>query len=534
MTSSSIYSISPFRAPSVSRVNPSRPSLQRVAQPLPDTYQPWNPSKPTQNMSVQTISQSDFEGSLIGSGYYRTDQLEMMIRLDKEGRLYQKHGDSFFPLGYLNAQGEYHFLTGQHGNIYKGGPFQMYADTLRGKLGMALRLKEQDIAVRSSEIPMIRQYLTNQGIDGRGVKVTIVERSVPDYDGKLEVGEHAKTVKALIDDPTWGRAPGATTSFKILPSYLSKEIVKVEDTLESLDAYIYKFMIDPSVTSYLKELISRPLPTDRVLNFSNGSTFQAMGTQLMLILRDRDDDDAFKHPKLAQLILGHLPPTELTADNEVLEYQRVVDFIKNRYILSSQTQDILETYQKLTQTLANRGVHIVVSMANSHDALPPRVTTPPEYGINLLGMSPDVIRVAASNNHQTPYDLNDDTITGFSSRGNGTWNPTLAATGENVWLDRYYYAASENGVFTGTSASAPNVSATIALMLQVNPHLTVQQTLDILQQTAVKTTGDTTAEGAGMMDTIAAVRLAQQRKAPPSFRQIVLATENPFQQKIRA
>lgn len=461
----------------------------------------------------KVILRSDFQGTLIGEGYYRTDHIEMEVRLDKAGRLYRLHGKEYFPLGYLNAKGDYHLLNGERGNLYKGGgPFQMYADSLRGELGMELRLLEQRTAKRSSEIPMIRQYLTRQGIDGKGVKVAVVERSVPDFDGALERGDHAKAVKAIIDDPVWGRAPGANARMDIIPTYISKDILKVQDTLESLDQFMYRFMIDPQVEKYLTNTLEQSRkqvsPQPQVLNFSNGSTFESLGTMLMLILRDRDDNEQFKHPELAKLVLGHLPPTELTADNEVIEYQKVVDFIKTRYMGSSKTQKVLSEYQQLVRQLAERGVHVVVSMANSHDALPPRVTVPQGYGINFLGMSSDVIRVAASNNNQTPYHLKDDTITGFSSRGDGRWDPTLAATGENVWLDRYYFYASENGVFTGTSASAPQVSATLALMLQVNPKLKVSESIQILQESAIKTQNDERSEGAGMMDTIGAVQKA--------------------------
>ncbi|MFN8614992.1 MAG: S8 family serine peptidase [Vampirovibrionales bacterium] len=110
--------------------------------------------------------------------------------------------------------------------------------------------------------------------------------------------------------------------------------------------------------------------------------------------------------------------------------------------------------------------------------------------------------------------LTDDWITRFSSRGDGRWNPTVAATGMNVWMDRYYWQAGENGVFSGTSASAPHTSATIGLMLEANPLLTLPQIKFILQTTAVPITRDARLEGAGVLNTVAAVVAAKARVIP--------------------
>jgi len=120
-----------------------------------------------------------------------------------------------------------------------------------------------------------------------------------------------------------------------------------------------------------------------------------------------------------------------------------------------------------------------------------------------------VIAVAASNNNATPGLLTDDWVTSFSSRGDGRWNPTITATGMSVWTDRYYAGAGDNGVFSGTSASAPHTSATIALMLQANPWLTVPHIKALLKQTATPVMHDARLEGAGILNTVAAVLAAK-------------------------
>lgn len=86
-----------------------------------------------------------------------------------------------------------------------------------------------------------------------------------------------------------------------------------------------------------------------------------------------------------------------------------------------------------------------------------------------------------------------DVIASFSSRGPVTWNfapyigtwikPDISAPGVNIYssLPGGGYA----GDWSGTSMAAPHVSGTVALMLQANPTLTVDQAKLLLQQTAV-------------------------------------------------
>jgi len=129
-------------------------------------------------------------------------------------------------------------------------------------------------------------------------------------------------------------------------------------------------------------------------------------------------------------------------------------------------------------------------------------------------------------------------LSSFSSRGAagyGTYHPTLIAPGESVVSTRASginvigtcglsagLASSDNDVkvvppaylprytcSSGTSFSAPHVAGTIALMLQANPNLGVDQIKQILQQTATPMLGYSQYEvGAGFLNTYAAVRKA--------------------------
>lgn len=129
-------------------------------------------------------------------------------------------------------------------------------------------------------------------------------------------------------------------------------------------------------------------------------------------------------------------------------------------------------------------------------------------------------------------------LSSFSSRGAagyGTYHPTLIAPGESVVSTRASgvnvvgtsgltagVASSDNDVravpssylprytsSSGTSFAAPHVAGTIALMLQANPALTVDQIKQILQQTATPMLNYSQYEvGAGCLNTYAAVRKA--------------------------
>lgn len=129
-------------------------------------------------------------------------------------------------------------------------------------------------------------------------------------------------------------------------------------------------------------------------------------------------------------------------------------------------------------------------------------------------------------------------LSSFSSRGAagyGTYHPTLLAPGESIVSTRAVgvnvvgtsglsagLVSPDNDLQTvpaaylprytcssGTSFAAPHVAGTIALMLESNPTLTVDQIKQILQQTATPMLGYSRYEvGAGYLNTYAAVRKA--------------------------
>jgi len=168
--------------------------------------------------------------------------------------------------------------------------------------------------------------------------------------------------------------------------------------------------------------------------------------------------------------------------------------------------------QVATRMLTDRGVSVVFSAGNNG---------PGSDTLNPYAMAPWVISVGATDERGRLAD--------FSSRGsfakmNG---PSLVAPGVNVVSLRATSVGVEGllalgllgdlsrlsltdqlsyTVGSGTSFSAPQVTGTIALMLDVNPSLTPAQIKDILQRTATPLLNYYSYEvGAGMLNAYAAV-----------------------------
>jgi serine protease AprX len=181
-----------------------------------------------------------------------------------------------------------------------------------------------------------------------------------------------------------------------------------------------------------------------------------------------------------------------------------------------------------TKRVVDAGVVVVTAAGNrGKDALGQI-----QYGgITAPGNAPWVITVGASSTGGTVTRA-DDTIASFSSRGptylDWSAKPDLVAPGHGMisLVDAASAMYQEKAPFlipgasqsstmpylalSGTSMSAPVVSGTVALMLQANPSLSPNAVKAILQYTAQEYTGfDAITEGAGFLNSVGAVRLAQ-------------------------
>jgi serine protease AprX len=172
--------------------------------------------------------------------------------------------------------------------------------------------------------------------------------------------------------------------------------------------------------------------------------------------------------------------------------------------------DLNDPVNVATKLLTERGINVVFSAGN---------TGPGANSLNPYAVAPWVIGVGATDERGRLAD-----ISSRGAFGNALFHPTLVAPGVSLislrtlgttgiigllQADRQRLSLADLSSYTtasGTSFSAPQVAATIALMLEVNPALTPAQIRDILQRTATPLANYAYHEvGAGMLNAHAAV-----------------------------
>jgi serine protease AprX len=186
-----------------------------------------------------------------------------------------------------------------------------------------------------------------------------------------------------------------------------------------------------------------------------------------------------------------------------------------------------------TKKLTDKGITVVAAAGN----LGKNAAGALQWGgVTAPGNAPWVLTVGASSTNGT-LTRNDDTMASYSSAGPtaldfeskpdlvapGTGTISLAVPGSTFYIEKaQYLLAGKVGLgskpylaLSGTSMAAPVVSGTVALMLQVNPNLTPNLIKGILQYTAETYPGySALRQGAGFLNTLGAVRLAQFYKNP--------------------
>jgi serine protease AprX len=227
----------------------------------------------------------------------------------------------------------------------------------------------------------------------------------------------------------------------------------------------------------------------------------------------------------------------IAAFDYVIEHK---DELNIRVVNLSVATGVYESYttDPLTvgaEAVVRSGVVVVAAAGNNGRGPNGRIR---RGGVTAPGNAPSVLTVGASS-HMGTIDRDDDTMAAFSSRGPSAIDyaakPDLVAPGIGIeslseFGSRLYSTGSKYLLpgtvatsylpylsLSGTSMSAPVVTGTVALMLQANPSLTPNAVKAILQYTAERHGGyDPLTEGAGFLNALGAVQLAQYLASPSS------------------
>lgn len=442
------------------------------------------------------------------------------LDLDRYGNFWRQSLYGREKIGAIDATGHYWFVNGQQGDFFESrnpareGLLEIDLDNQPHPVVQALRARERQRALAGSDIPALRARLNPYGITGRGVKIGVLDPYEPGDEigetGKNQpaaspwkVSDHSKATSTIINDPTWGLAPGA----QVVDAGFAPKGFDGSVDADDINAARSNFMetacnLFDETSQRIYQLLQQKTPDLRVISLTWGASMLSVLDSIQEDLNILKENGDYLYPNARRQILGpalHQGPAA--------QQQALLNFITQTYY-HPKVQQARQRYIEVTRQAAAQGVTIVAAAGNEHGQNFSRLSIPPGMEMDELAKSPYVISVAASDTHQTPGYRGDDSIAYFSSRGDGLYfNPTVAAPGQNIYISRPYETLSGNQVESGTSFAVPYVCSVIALLLQVNPSLTFEQIKSLLQQTAYRLPDyPVAAQGAGVVQPEAALQ----------------------------
>lgn len=460
-----------------------------------------------------------------------TSESAMGLDMDGKGNFWRMSLNGWEKVGAINPQGQYWFQNGQQGDFFetrnpqREGVLDLSLENEPHPMVQALRARERQRAQLGSEIPRLRALFNSWGLTGQGVKVGILDPYEPleleGVDLKTEkgdpgqawsLGDHSKAISDLINDRTWGLAPGTIVVDKgFVPK--EDETLREDDDLSAVQYNMTKTACNlfDDTTKQLNQVVQQKTPGLRVLSITWGGSFITTLDNLKEVLNEKEENGEYSYPNVRRQMLG---PALTQGPRE--QEQAMLNFIASVF-QQPVVQQAHQRYIEATRQAASSGQIIVAACGNEHAQNAASLNLPPCAEYDQLAQSPYVISVAASDTHQTPGNRADDSIAYFSSWGDGAqFNPTIAAPGQGIFIGNQYKTMNGNHVESGTSFAVPLVCGTVALMLQANPLLNFDQVRTILQRTATPLPGyPVAAQGAGVINPELAVQMAINSKRNP-------------------
>lgn len=433
----------------------------------------------------------------------RTANTNQMVFVADDGDLYTraKLAKDYQYIGRVFANGWFKLVNGLQGSIFNNEYLKIWPSGLNGRLGEALKAEERRLTVVGSEIPHIRQHLTSRGIDGRGVTIYALEFQQRDHWGQAQPADHVKLIASTLTDPEYGVVPGANVQMLMYQSPKSMEVSN-DDTPQTLITKMVKGTVAgtdalTARVNWLADNASGP----SVVSFSVGTSPYEDARYIYSQIEARDEETGhYKNPDLRQRLLGPNHDQLTTA----AKVQHLTNWVTNVWESNPDIQQAFARYGQAVDKATAKGIPINVAMGNDNTSLPLDVRVPVKALFNWYCLPGNVIRVSASDNNATPNDVSDDTVAAFSTRGSEALPPTLAMTGVRVFIDRYF-AGNHTGGWSGTSVATPLSAATQAMMLQLNPDLTVPELVALMGRAAHQNQTTMAETGLGIVDMVNAV-----------------------------
>ncbi len=476
------------------------------------------------NRSIGFPRENFLEESFIGpAAMLVKPRQNKKVFLSGDGRLYEKHGKKahYNYVGQVQPNGWFQLVTGYKGFLFHNPVLRFNPYALGGSLGKALQSAQDTLFQKSSETAYIRQHLTSRGIDGRGTRMFFIEPGIKDVKGRFQALDHTRLVRATVNDPTHGYAPGVEgqtavflveeSGLQLTPKLDTPETAQVKFITDMANSFHrVAALVDSVANQAMVQSQYGGVPQRQIINMSIGLNPLVMAEIMYTVLEDKTSEGGYQFETVRQALYGPTHKDLKQVDKLNTLIQKSVDWFQN----DPRLQQGYQHYQQAVARATQAGIPVVVAAGNEQNTFPTETNIPPIARFNWLALPDDVICVAASNNNQTPGDVRDDTISDFSNQGDTTVKqPTVAATGENVYLGKFYSGVAPGGAASGTSFATPIVAATMAMLFQLAPNMSVQQAKGVLQQAAYRGHTTLAQAGAGIVDPVAAIHTLQQGMA---------------------
>ncbi len=347
-----------------------------------------------------------------------------------------------------------------------------------------------------SQLGEAKDKLKAAGIDTSKMSLTVGVCEIQEKGEKKN--DHADKVENMISGKDDGLCPGANLA-RFRPEPAKHKLADYGTTGDALNKFIEARATD-SLNGMSQRIKTGCLdskdPKMRVFNASIGThraeifdnvlsemekNPEAYKKLLTELTGEKDAKmwiDGIKYSKEAlksYVDKGYSISPMLEYPHKIALFQAISDRIDGVLDKSTKFANAQKKYADVTKAVADKGIVIVIPVCNDNDfgeSLGLKVKPGSKY--NMYAQSDHVIAVGSAHMKGTGEDMK-TRVAAHSSPGSERFKPTLLVQGQDVPLKK-------GEPVSGTSIAAPQVAATIALMLDQNPKLKFDEIKAMLQK----------------------------------------------------